>query len=398
MSMIYAGKPWTRRIAAAVIALAAGVVHAGLGDGLYAEFQTTLGAFTCQLDMERAPRTVANFVGLATGERAWLTTEGRVRNTPFYDGLQVHRVIAGFMIQGGSPNGQGTDGPGYAVRDEFHSELRHDAAGVLSMANSGPNSNGSQFFVTVAPTSWLDDVHSVFGRVVDGLEVVTAISQVAVDADGRPLTPVVLEHVVIRRIGTAAAAFDVTAWNLPVVTPLRAGLSATGGDVLRVQFPREAHTAYRMYDSTDLSAWEENDLGIELDAPRADGFDVHANGAARGFFSLARIRYAESTRAPPELLGRTLALNFNDGLGQISIVFNASGGGTYQYEGTNGTVNEYTWYQDPYRGFLWPIYFSGLVPMTVQLDFDSDTAGTFAGTAYTSPTLDVGGTFTLSGE
>lgn len=398
MSTPCAGKRWARRIAAAGIALAAGVAHAGLEDGLYADFQTSLGTFTCRLDMERAPRTVANFVGLATGERAWLTTAGRVRNAPFYDGLQFHRVVAGFVIQSGSPNGQGTDGPGYAVRDEFHSELRHDAAGVLSMANSGPNSNGSQFFVTVTPTPWLDDVHSMFGRVVAGLEVVTAISQVAADAEGRPLTPVSLERVVIRRIGAAAEAFDVTAWNLPVVTPLRAGLAATGSDALRVEFPREAHTAYRLYRSPDLGAWEENDLGIEMDAPRADGFGVKVSGAARGFFSLARIHYAESTRAPPELAGRTLTLNFNDGLGQIAIVFNASGGGTYQYEGTGGPVDEYTWYQNPYRGFLWPIYFSGLVPMTLQLDFDSDTAGTFAGTAYTSPTLDVSGTFTLSGE
>lgn len=380
------------------LALAASVARAERPDGLYAEFQTSMGTFTCRLEMEQAPRIVANFVGLATGERAWLSADGRVRTAPFYDGLMFHRVVAGFMIQSGSPNGEGTDDPGYAVLDEFDPALRHDAAGVLSMANTGPNSNGSQFFVTVADTAWLDDVHCVFGRVVEGLDVVTAISQVGTDAEDRPVTPVVLQNVRIQRVGAAAQAFDVNAHALPVVTGLRAGLSVTGADAVTVDFTREAFTAYRLYESPDLDTWTGRDLGIEPATPRPNGVSLDISGRTKEFYALSRVKYAASTRAPPEMAGRTLTLNFNDGIGQLVIVFNASGGGAYQYEGANGTVDEYAWYQDPYRGFLWPIYFSGLVPMTLRLDFDGDTAGVFSGTAYTEPSLDVSGAFTLETE
>lgn len=122
-------------------------------DGLFAIFQTNRGSFTAQLDYEKAPSTVANFIGLVEGTRGWLDAQtGALRREPFYNGITFHRVISGFMIQGGSPNGQGTDGPGYSFGDEFHPALRHDAAGILSMANSGANTNGSQFFITLAPT------------------------------------------------------------------------------------------------------------------------------------------------------------------------------------------------------------------------------------------------------
>ena len=149
-------------------------------DGIFADFRTSMGSFTCRLDYAVAPKAVANFVGLATGQRAWLDLKtGLVRTNPFYDGLTFHRVIKGFMNQGGSPNGQGTDGPGYAFTDEFSPAARHDAAGVLSMANSGADSNGAQFFITAAATPHLNDVHTVFGRVVGGLDVVLAINGVA---------------------------------------------------------------------------------------------------------------------------------------------------------------------------------------------------------------------------
>ena len=135
------------------LALATGFIPTAFaqGDGIYADFSTSLGGFTCRLEYAVAPKAVANFIGLATGQRAWLELPtGRVRTDAFYNGLTFHRVIAGFMSQGGSPNGQGTDGPGYSFVDEFNSGLRHDGFGVLSMANSGPDSNGSQFFITVS--------------------------------------------------------------------------------------------------------------------------------------------------------------------------------------------------------------------------------------------------------
>src|SRR5436190_15991169 len=128
-------------------------------NGIFADFTTSKGNFSCQLDYTNAPKAVANFISLATGSRSWLDLPtGRARTNAFYDGLKFHRVIAGFMVQGGSPKGDGSDGPGYAFRDEFSAALRFDRFGRLAMANSGKDSNGSQFFITVAPTAWLNDV------------------------------------------------------------------------------------------------------------------------------------------------------------------------------------------------------------------------------------------------
>ena len=140
--------------------------------GLYAIFQTNHGSFTTELHFQKTPRTVANFLALSEGSKPWLDlVDGKIRKDRFFDGLTFHRVSPGFVIQGGSRNGLGTDGPGYAFRDEFHPDLKHDAPGILSMANSGPNSNGSQFFITLAATPFLDEVHSVFGKVVEGMPV-----------------------------------------------------------------------------------------------------------------------------------------------------------------------------------------------------------------------------------
>ncbi|MFB6160056.1 MAG: peptidylprolyl isomerase [Haloferacaceae archaeon] len=165
---------------------------------LTATLHTNHGDVEIELHDERAPRTVANFVGLATGERAWDDPEtGERREDPLYEDVLVHRVIDDFMIQGGDPTGTGRGGPGYQFDDEFHEELRHDGAGVVSMANSGPNTNGSQFFVTLDATPHLDDRHAVFGRVVDGMDVVEGIGAVETDANDRPVEDVVLESVTV---------------------------------------------------------------------------------------------------------------------------------------------------------------------------------------------------------
>jgi peptidyl-prolyl cis-trans isomerase A (cyclophilin A) len=157
--------------------------------------KTNHGTITIELYEHRAPKTVANFVGLATGKRTWTDPDtGETRNDPYYDGVIFHRVIPGFMIQGGDRTGTGRGGPGYRFEDEFHPELRHSEAGMLSMANSGPNTNGSQFFITDGATPHLNDGHAVFGKVVSGLDIVKAIANAPRSTPGdRPHDEIVIE-------------------------------------------------------------------------------------------------------------------------------------------------------------------------------------------------------------
>jgi cyclophilin family peptidyl-prolyl cis-trans isomerase len=156
----------------------------------YAVFDTTEGRFKAKLFANEAPNTVKNFTDLAEGVKT---------GKPFYDGLIFHRVIPDFMIQGGCPQGTGRGGPGYNFPDEFHPSLKHSKPGLLSMANAGPNTNGSQFFVTVAPTPWLDNRHSIFGEVVEGYDVAEKISKVPRDGSDRPKKDVRINTVTIER-------------------------------------------------------------------------------------------------------------------------------------------------------------------------------------------------------
>jgi peptidyl-prolyl cis-trans isomerase A (cyclophilin A) len=167
---------------------------------VFANFKTSEGNFKARLFDQEVPATVANFVGLAEGTKAWTDPRTRQKSeAPFYDGLIFHRVIEGFMLQGGCPLGTGTGGPGYQFADEFVKTLRHSKPGLLSMANAGPNTNGSQFFVTLVPTPWLDDKHSIFGEVVEGMDVVQKIGKVPTARGDRPVKDVVIESVTIER-------------------------------------------------------------------------------------------------------------------------------------------------------------------------------------------------------
>src|SRR5688572_13401427 len=161
-------------IAMASVTITASAAERKLEDGLYAEMETSKGKILLKLEFEKTPLTVANFVGLAEGTKHYAKKAGeqpKKQDKPFYDGLTFHRVIPSFMIQGGDPEGNGTGGPGYKFKDEFDPSLKHDKPGILSMANAGPGSNGSQFFITHVPTPHLDNKHSVFGHVVEAQDV-----------------------------------------------------------------------------------------------------------------------------------------------------------------------------------------------------------------------------------
>jgi peptidyl-prolyl cis-trans isomerase A (cyclophilin A) len=149
----------------------------------HARFETSMGNFEVELFEDKAPNTSKNFIDLI--------------NKGYYNNLIFHRVMKDFMIQGGDPKGDGTGGPGYSIKDEFHPSLKHDSPGILSMANAGPNTGGSQFFITVVPTPWLDGKHAVFGKVIDGYAVVDSISKVKTGVANRPLTDVIIKKITI---------------------------------------------------------------------------------------------------------------------------------------------------------------------------------------------------------
>lgn len=177
-------------------------------DGLYAVLETSLGVVVCRLEFEKVPVTVGNFVGLAEGQQPFVDAHGRWVQRRFYDGTRFHRVVPGFVVQGGCPV-EGGEGPGYGFLHEFDSSLRHDSAGVLSMASSRADDNGSQFFITLAPAPHLNDQQSVFGHVVLGFAVLEAMDSIyTAEPNGAPPRPIVLQHVGIERRGTAAQEFD----------------------------------------------------------------------------------------------------------------------------------------------------------------------------------------------
>ena len=182
-----------------IAGLAHGMGEIPMPDKLFAEFETSKGNITVELYPKQAPKTVRNFIELAQGKKEWTDPRtGEKSNEPLYSGTVFHRVIPDFMIQGGDPLGLGYGGPGYKFEDECVAELKFDKVGRLAMANSGPGTNGSQFFITLVPTPWLSGKHTIFGQVIKGQEIVKAIAVVERDARDKPVDPIILKKVVIK--------------------------------------------------------------------------------------------------------------------------------------------------------------------------------------------------------
>lgn len=365
-------------------------------DGIYADFSTSMGDFTCKLAYDKAPRAVASFMGLASGTKSWMNmVNGDVKTSPFYNGIIFHRVINGFVIQGGSPNGMGTDGPGYSFQDEFDSTLLHNKAGILAMANSGANTNGSQFFITLAAQPHLNGVHTVFGEVTSGLPVVMAIGAVPVSGS-TPITPVVMNAVAIRRIGTAANAFNIAAQNLPVISNAGPTLVRSGSNYA-LQFARSLYSEYRIFDTPNLATWSAQKVGPYLSAPPVGDFDVTASaaGQTQHFYRVAKVAYP--VLSPAFLAGRELRTNIGTSINLVTLKFNNSGGGTCDYTSSNpptsGAITSYTWTQGILGGTLTFSASNFASPLTFTYTFYSATQGTMKGVINGG--TNVTGTFTL---
>lgn len=362
---------------------AVGAAAAPADPGIFAVFQTNRGAFVCELFFEDAPMTVANFVGLAEGTRPFIDPAAGLVKRPFYDGLTFHRVIKNFMIQGGSPNGQGTDGPGYQFGNEFSTGRLHNKAGVLSMANAGPDTNGSQFFITVAPTPHLDFKHSVFGEVVEGMDTVFAISQTETGNNDRPIDPVIIETIEIVRNGADAEAFDVDSQRLPKLNTLTPTM--TMDPLPALQFPRRIYQQEVLFVSSDLQTWTPHPLPFHTTAPADSSLDLSAItlGKSRQFFRLAVIEYGY---VAAKIVGKRLTLNSESH--DLSFVLNfetdraespdAPWLGTGSFNGEEVPRDlDYLYFQDPVSGRVLFVL-SGLVQINAFLQFETETSGTFS--------------------
>ncbi len=350
--------------------------------GLYAVFDTTAGEFTASLLYNESPMTVANFVGLAEGTQVWVDENGIFRNGPFYDGVTFHRVVQNFVIQAGSRNGEGTDGPGYFINDEINVELTHNGSGVLSMANSGPNSGGSQFFITLDQAQFLDLKHPIFGFIVEGLEVVNAIGNAQVDDNEKPITDIVINSITIVREGAEAEAFDASAWQLPKLTDPKAKFDLSL-KTANVEFPRRSISEYFIRQSDDLSNWAQTAYyPASRDETTTERFDFQEEleQENRQFFQVGEFTEPQ----PIDRNGAILTLN----LGGSPLVINLGQdfGGNYTFEGQSWTIEFYDWFEVGNLIQLL-VFYNGdlaLYPMQIYFDISNSNQGNVLAYAFES--------------
>lgn len=323
---------------------------------IYADFtivrgEENLGTFRAELDHEKAPRTCANFIGLASGKRPWVDVKtGAVRtNTPFYNGLTFHRLIHNFMIQGGSPNGQGTDGPGYAILDEYHPDLKHSTEYILSMAKSGvPNSGGSQFFITLTQTSHLDNKHSVFGKITTGTELINSFKNISSFPTGnanKPLTDIIIDSVLIHGPDYADFEIDSPSLRLPHVSSTMVRITRdSGAETMTATFNRRPKTNYLFLQSPDLKNWLNPWNILSLNGETAHTYTLESRPEPSYFLNLATTNYVDIPTAPSDLNsnGKTLRIKFSEE-SFLDIKPDGVGGGTWIDDNGNGTLTQTTW-------------------------------------------------------
>ncbi|MDA1068060.1 MAG: peptidylprolyl isomerase [Verrucomicrobia bacterium] len=387
--------------------------------GLYATFTIThggdpFGEFTCKLEYQKAPMTVANFVSLAKGTLGWVDPVGRTvkKGVPFYDGIAFHRIDRTFVIQGGSPNGEGIGGPGYTFPDEFHPDLFHGARGVLSMVNSGPNSNGSQFFITIEDSPFLDGKHAVFGAVLpEDIDVITSIvTDVPLDFPestyAKPIKDLVTEKVVITAIGAEAQAFSEANYGLPILDHIQTTM-AREGESFSLQFPQERFHEYESSRSEDLEEWISISSIMNMELPTENAFiDLSSliSGKDKQFFNAYQINHGY---VPDGVVGKQITLNFRSSgeLMKLNITAertpenNGSSLGTFTLNGSmSASIEDYIWIQENDFGSIL-LVLEGFVQLNVDLKFHNETSGSWTGywfdTSIDAP-VDFFGDFSIS--
>lgn len=365
---------------------------------IFADFSTTLGDFTVQLDEVNSPKTVANFIILAEGSRPWIdsTTGALQSNTPYYTGIKFHRVIDNFIIQAGSPNGQGTDGPGYVFPDETANGLAFDTPYLLAMANSGPNSNGSQFFITENTPTHLNGIHTIFGSVaVAGQSVIDTIHATPVSGSS-PTTDVIINSVTIRRVGSTAEAFDEFAEELPTVSTLTRQFSAADGQITLDQPPG---TSISIEKSNDLVNWS----GAErfLDSSQTALTPLEKSYLPREFYRTpslsALVTWPASAPAPASYHGKTLT--FTVGSNTFVATLNAANSpsiGTIAIDANVAPITEFRQEFTNAYGASLLVLSDAFVPLRFKLGADGPDNGRMTGTAFTASPAPISGPYTLT--
>ena len=349
-------------------------------DGLYAVFDTSEGEFTATLYFEQAPITVANFVGLAENSISHFDLDNQsFRNTPFYNGIVFHRIIENFVIQAGSPDGTGTDGPGYTFADEIETDLQHNAKGILSMANAGPNTNGSQFFITLSSQTaqHLDGRHAVFGLIVDGIEVVDTIGGFF-GTNGAPSKTVTINSITIVREGAAALAFNPTDHIRPFELDATLDIEIEEDGSAFAFFPRSESSIYFQYKTADFqqtegpiqlseSELDPNEIRHEIDLPGSSNLPV--------FYHYSQVSPLPRP-SPKSKAGFDVTFSLPEAFGTHTVTLGNNQRGTFTsiFNPDNPLECEYAWYD---LGDRIQIYF--FFPFEswyeVQIHLDKDSLG-----------------------